>query len=101
MDDAIHVKVPYHGLASLPRLAKVLENIIQIVKLLAVGIRTRHADRYLLSIYFSWLFLDDLRDDLGVLLRQPAKKRWNSHFCLSGQLGVVKRGYMRSIRARR
>lgn len=54
---------------------------VQIVKFFSVGIWTSHADRYLLSIYVSWFLFDDLRDDLGVLLRQPAEKRWNTHIC--------------------
>lgn len=60
--------------------AKVSEWNVQIIELFSVGIWALRADRYLLSIYFSWLLFDDLRDDLGVLLRQPAEKRWNAHF---------------------
>ena len=51
-----------------PTPAKASECYVQIVELLSVGIWTSYLDRDLLSIYFSWFFFDDLRDDLRVLL---------------------------------
>ena len=79
MDYAIHVKIPAHFLAFSTLDSQA--SSVQIVKLLSVGVWTNGADWYLLSIYFSRLLFDDLRDDLGVLLREPAKKRWDTHIC--------------------
>lgn len=79
MDYAIHVKIssPFLAIST----SNSQDSNVQIVKLLPVGVRTNGADWYLLSIDFSRLFFDNLRDDLGVLLREPAKKRWNTHIC--------------------
>ena len=79
MDYAIHVKISSRFLAFSTLNSQ--DSSVQIVKLLSVGVRTNGADWYLLSIYFSRFVFDDLRDDLGVLLREPAKKRWNTHIC--------------------
>ena len=95
MDDAIHVKIPFHRLA-FPTLLSRGTNV-QIVELVSVGVWPSHADRYLLSIHFSRLLFDDLRDDLRVLLREPAEKCWNTHVCFcfetSGPPKVVRRNY--------
>ena len=63
----------YQGIFSLVSIAisalpKAPECNSQVVEFFSIWIRTNSADWYLLSIYFSWFFFNDLRDDLRVLL---------------------------------
>ena len=67
MDDTIHIKV-------------------EIVELLAVriGLRGVYENCALAAISILHLLramLDDWRDDLGVLLAEPAEEGWDTHSC--------------------
>ncbi len=54
---------------------------VEVVKLLAIGVRFGDVNWNFLSLNVIWSLFNHLGDDLWVLLRKPAKQRWDTHIC--------------------
>jgi hypothetical protein len=52
---------------------------VQVIHLLAIGVRARRVDGNLLSIYFLRQFLNHLRNDLRVLVGKPSEESGDTH----------------------